>query len=85
MKYYSVAIQHKFLFTLSRSKLSSAAAGFDAVREQILIGNPTGERPNAPDLVIMITDSNPDTDVSKTLAAAQQLKGMNYLSLPLIN
>ncbi|XP_052813417.1 uncharacterized protein LOC128240703 isoform X7 [Mya arenaria] len=56
-----------------RSKTSSIASGFDTVRTS-LFTRTGGEREPAPNLVILITDSNADTDVDQTITAVERMK-----------
>jgi len=48
-------------------------SGFDTVRESLFTPS-SGDRPDVPNLVILITDANADTDEEKTITAAEQLK-----------
>jgi hypothetical protein len=57
-----------------RSKAASITAGLEIVKTSLLVDS-AGVRRNVPNLVILITDSNADTEVSRTIQAAEKLKG----------
>lgn len=56
-----------------RSAAASAASGLDFVRESMMTED-NGDRPDVPNAVVVITDSNSDVDVANTVYAAQNLR-----------
>ena len=56
-----------------KSRFASLANGLDTVREKILT-DVAGDRPDVPDLVIIVTDDIANTDVGETIEAAEKLK-----------
>ena len=83
MRRYNVYINHitivlqfvHFNYCYYRAKSTSMTSGFDTVRESLFTPS-SGDRPDVPNLVILITDANADTDEEKTITAAEQLKGI---------
>ena len=60
--------------SVSRVRAANAADGFDTVRRQIFTPR-AGERRDAPNLIILITDSNANVDAHRTIQAVERLKG----------
>ena len=56
-----------------KSRFASVAEGLDVVREKILL-DLSGDRPDVPDLLVIVTDSIANTDVGRTIEAAEKLK-----------
>ena len=56
-----------------KSRFASLAEGLDTVRDKILVEF-SGDRPDVPDLVVIVTDAIANTDVGRTIEAAEKLK-----------